>query len=218
MTCHRRGRAGYLASGSGARGWRWHGAPGQRCRLRGRGPAPTAGATAARRLALLPADTEPASAAPEPNELIGAFFESPEARLSGLTRAAGGKLEAVGYSGGRAVARDVRETSGPASAIRLALDRRLAKAGEVVIANAMLVDARGRPVPTADNLLRFRASGGEVIGVGNGNPNSLEPDVATERRAFNGLAQAIVRVGRGPVDVSVASDGLVGSRMRIMAI
>jgi beta-galactosidase len=128
-----------------------------------------------------------------------------------------GGLEAIGYNGGRIAARDGRETSGPASAVRLTLDRRMARAGEVVIANAMVVDARGRPIPTADNLLRFAASGGEVIGVGNGNPNSLEPDVASQRKTFNGLAQAIVRVGRGPVDISVASDGLVGSRIRIVA-
>jgi beta-galactosidase len=128
-----------------------------------------------------------------------------------------GRLEAIGYNGGRIAARDGRETSGPASAVRLTLDRRMARAGEVVIANAMVVDARGRPIPTADNLLRFAASGGEVIGVGNGNPNSLEPDVASQRKTFNGLAQAIVRVGRGPVDISVASDGLVGSRIRIVA-
>ena len=128
-----------------------------------------------------------------------------------------GRLEAIGYNSGRVVARDKRETSGPAHAVQLTVDRRLAKAREVVIANAMIVDARGRPVPTADNLLRFAASGGEVIGVGNGNPNSLEPDVASERRAFNGLAQAIVRVGRGPVEISVASAGLAGSRMRIVA-
>ena len=128
-----------------------------------------------------------------------------------------GRLEAIGYNRGRVVARDARETSVPAHAVRLTVDRRLAKAGEVIIANAMIVDARGRAAPTADNLLRFTADGGEVIGVGNGNPNSLEPDVASERRAFNGLAQAIVRVGRGPVDIAVASAGLAGSRMRIVA-
>ena len=129
-----------------------------------------------------------------------------------------GKLEAIGFNDGRVAARAVRETTGPARSVRLTLDRRIAKAGEVVIANAKVVDARGRPVPTADNLLRFRAIGGEVIGVGNGNPNSLEADIARERRAFNGLAQAIVRVRRGPVDVSVASDGLKGSRMRIVTL
>jgi beta-galactosidase len=129
-----------------------------------------------------------------------------------------GRLEAIGYNRGRVAARAVRETSGPAHSVRLTLDRRLAKAGEVVIVNAEVVDARGRPVPTADNLLRFSAAGGEVIGVGNGNPNSLEPDVATQRHAFNGLAQAIVRVGRGPVDISVTAAGLKGSRMRIVAV
>jgi beta-galactosidase len=129
-----------------------------------------------------------------------------------------GKLEAIGYNGGRVAVSDVRETSGPAHAVQLTLDRRMAKAGEVVVANAMVVDARARPVPTADNLLRFSARGGEVVGVGNGNPNCLEPDVATQRKAFNSLAQAIVRVGRGPVDVSVAGEGLAGSRLRIVAI
>ena len=129
-----------------------------------------------------------------------------------------GRIEAIGYNRGRVAARDVRETSGAASAVRLTLDRRMARPGEIVIANAELTDARGRPVPTADNLLRFSASGADVIGVGNGNPNSLEPDVASERHAFNGFAQAIVRIGRGPVDLSVTSAGLQGSRVRILAI
>jgi beta-galactosidase len=129
-----------------------------------------------------------------------------------------GRLDAIGYIGGRVAARAVRETSGPAHSVRLTVDRRLAKAGEVVIASAEVVDARGRAVPTADNLLRFSATGGEVIGVGNGNPNSLEPDAAAQRHAFNGLAQAIVRVGRGPVDISVTAAGLKGSRMRIVAV
>jgi beta-galactosidase len=131
---------------------------------------------------------------------------------------ASGRIEAIGYNGGRIAARDVRETTEPASEVRLALDRRIGKRGEVVIANAMVVDARGRPVPTAENLLRFSASGGKVIGVGNGNPNSLEADSASERRAFNGLAQAIVRVDRGAADISVASDGLRGNRVRIVAL
>lgn len=129
-----------------------------------------------------------------------------------------GRLEAIGFSGGRIVARDVRETAGEAHAVELRVDRRVARRGEVVIANAGIRDAHGRPVPTADNMLRFTASGGEVIGVGNGNPNSTEPDAASQRRAFNGRAQAIIRVGRGPVDLAVAADGLRGARMRITAL
>ncbi len=129
-----------------------------------------------------------------------------------------GRLEAIGYDRGHIAARDVRVTSGPAHSLRLAVDRRMPRAGEVVIVNAEILDGKGRPLPTADNLLRFSASGGTVIGVGNGNPNSLEPDVAGERRAFNGLAQAIVRAGRGPLELSVASEGLSAARLRIVAL
>jgi beta-galactosidase len=102
--------------------------------------------------------------------------------------------------------------------VRLTLAQRLATSGDVLIANAQVVDRRGRPVPTASNLLKFAVQGGQVIGVGNGNPNSIEADVASERHAFNGLAQAIVRVGAaGLVDVSVASEGLGGSSLRAVA-
>lgn len=138
--------------------------------------------------------------------------------LSWTVPYAPGRLEAIGFNGDRAVARDIRETAGPAHSVQLTIDRRVARAGEVVIANAAILDARGRPVPTAGNLLRFAASGGQVIGVGNGNPNSLEADVASERHAFNGLAQAIVRVARGPVEISVAGDGLAPSRLRVMGL
>lgn len=129
-----------------------------------------------------------------------------------------GRLEAIGYNRGRVVARDMRETSGPARALKLTVDRRMGRPAEVVIIDAEVIDARGRPVPTADNLFNFSAKNGHVIGVGNGNPNSLEPDLASERRAFNGLAQAIVRLGSGPVDISVASEGLATSSVRILAI
>lgn len=130
-----------------------------------------------------------------------------------------GRLEAIGHNRGRVAARDVRETTGPAHSLALTIDRRMARTGEVVIANASVLDSRGRTVPTADNLLRFSAGGGAVIGVGNGNPNSLEADVASERKAFNGFAQAIVRVGSaGPVDISVSADGLAGARMRIASL
>jgi beta-galactosidase len=129
-----------------------------------------------------------------------------------------GRLEAIGTNGGQIAARDVRETTGPAHAVQLLADRRMASAGDVVILNAAVVDARGRVVPTASNLLRFSASGGKIVGVGNGNPNSVEPDVASQRKAFNGFAQAILRLGAGPADVSVASVGLKGAQLRIVAL
>ncbi len=134
-----------------------------------------------------------------------------------------GRIEARGFNRGRRVASSVRETAGAAAAVRLTADRRVVKADgdDVVMLRAEIVDARGRPVPDADTLLRFETSGGAaVIGVGNGNPTSLEPDVAVQRRAFHGLAQAIVRVGTqaGPFAVRVSGDGIKPTSLRITAM
>ncbi len=136
---------------------------------------------------------------------------------------ASGRIEARGLNNGRRVASSVRETAGVATAVLLTADRRVVKAdgNDVVMLRAEIVDARGRPVPDADTLLRFETSGGAaVIGVGNGNPTSLEADVASQRRAFHGLAQAIMRVGSqpGPIGVSVFGEGLKSTSLRIMAV
>ncbi len=125
-----------------------------------------------------------------------------------------GVLEAHGYKGGKVILRERRETAGPAAALRLTADRaRLAADGQdVAILKVEVLDAKGRMVPRAADLVRFEVSGAmDVIGVGNGDPTSHEPDVARQRRAFNGLAQAIVRTRRGEsgrARVSVSGEGL----------
>ncbi|MBE2991310.1 DUF4982 domain-containing protein [Sphingomonas sp. CFBP 13603] len=134
-----------------------------------------------------------------------------------------GRIEARGLNKGRRVATSVRETAGAAAAVHLTADRRIVTADgdDVVMLRAEIVDARGRPVPDADTQLTFECRGdATVIGVGNGNPTSLEPDVASRRRAFHGLAQAIVRVGSraGPFDVVVTGEGVKGASLRITAM
>lgn len=133
-----------------------------------------------------------------------------------------GRIEARGYDGGRMTTRAFRETAGPAHRIMLTSDRRLlrADADDVAILRAEVVDARGRPVPDAQDLIRFTTAGGaEIVGVGNGNPASLEPDRASQRRAFHGLAQAIVRTGSraGPFAVRAHADGLEEGAVTLMA-
>jgi len=125
-----------------------------------------------------------------------------------------GVLEAHGYKAGKVVLRARRETAGPAAVLRLTTDRaRLNADGQdVAILKVEVLDAKGRPVPRADHLVRFEISGAaEVIGVGNGDPTSHEPDVARQRKVFNGLAQAIVRTRRGEsgrARVTASADGL----------
>ncbi|MBW8880538.1 MAG: DUF4982 domain-containing protein, partial [Asticcacaulis sp.] len=124
-----------------------------------------------------------------------------------------GKIEAYGYKGGKVILKDTRETAGPAARIVLTADRTsLAADGrDCAVLRAEVFDAKGRPVPKADNLIRFAVTGNAaVIGVGNGNPNSHEADKASERKAFNGLCSAIVQAGRsaGPVTIVASADGL----------
>jgi beta-galactosidase len=99
--------------------------------------------------------------------------------LEWTLRYAPGVLEARGWKGGREVARARVETAGAPAAVRLAADRSaIAADGEdVAVLTAEVVDAKGRTVPTAGTPLTFTIEGGgRILGVGNGDPGSHEPD------------------------------------------
>jgi beta-galactosidase len=90
--------------------------------------------------------------------------------------------------------------------LRLTADRTTIEADgrDVALLRVDLLDARGRQVPTANDKLAFRVSGpGRLIGVGNGNPNSLESDKEPKRALFNGLAQLIVQSTGEPGDIRI---------------
>lgn len=124
-----------------------------------------------------------------------------------------GRLEARGYRGGKLIATDVVETTGPPAQIRLSTDRtRLVADGEyVTMVTASVLDATGRVVPYAANLITFDARGPAVVaGVGNGDPSSHEPDRASRRSAFHGLALAVVQSTDRPgkIEITATSPGL----------
>ena len=94
-----------------------------------------------------------------------------------------GILLARGYNGGKEVLTDQVETTGEPVAIQLEPHRATIKAdGEDVSVITVLVnDAQGRKVPAAGNLITFTINGpGKIIGVGNGDPSSHEPDQYVE--------------------------------------
>jgi beta-galactosidase len=125
-----------------------------------------------------------------------------------------GTLEARASQGGRVVLTEKRETAGPAAKIVAVADRSniAADGQDVTVINVSIVDAQGRPVPTASNKVTFAVNGpGAVIGVGNGDPSCHEPDKASERSAFNGLCMAIVQSKRGQagqIAVTITAGGL----------
>lgn len=131
-----------------------------------------------------------------------------------------GRLEAVGSAGGRPVVRAVVETTGPPVALRLTPERGVL-AGDGRDAQPVTVealDARGRPVPTANLPVSFEIAGGRIIGLGNGDANSHEPEKGAARSLYNGLAQVIVQSEPGSSGVLVlraSAAGLKSAAARI---
>jgi beta-galactosidase len=135
-----------------------------------------------------------------------------------------GRLEAVAWRAGRIVAHTVVETAGPPVRLGLVPDRPvLAGDGrDAQPVTVLALDARGRAVPTAQTLVDFAVTGGRIIGLGNGDPNSHESDVpdanGAMRRLYNGLAQVIVQSDRGRAGVltlHAVSPGMIAATAEI---
>jgi len=110
-----------------------------------------------------------------------------------------GEIEARGSRNGKVVLTEKRETTGQPESIKLTADRTTIDADgeDVAVVRVEMLDAQGRHVPTADNLVTFTVTGeGALIGVGNGNPNCQESDKEPQRSLFNGLAQVILQAGK----------------------
>jgi len=90
-----------------------------------------------------------------------------------------GSLLAIGYKNGKAIMRDEVKTTGAASALNLSSNVGSIPADKeaVAVINVDASDKHKMHVPTAGNEVHFSIQGpGKIIGVGNGDPTSLEPD------------------------------------------
>jgi beta-galactosidase len=75
-------------------------------------------------------------------------------------------------------------------------------------------------VPLADNLVKFELTGpGAIAGVDNGNQISHESFKANQRKAFQGMALAIVQAKQKPgrIVLKARSDGLESTSVFIIA-
>jgi beta-galactosidase len=101
---------------------------------------------------------------------------------------------------------------------------------DISVITVQVADPQGRAVPTAGNLITFEVTGpGKIIGVGNGDPSSHEPDqfIATEqsqkpawqRSLFNGLVQVIVQSTKeaGEIKLTARSTGLAETMLVLTA-
>jgi beta-galactosidase len=123
-----------------------------------------------------------------------------------------GKLEAVGFKNGKEVSRFKVETTTDPVSIELIPDRKtiMGDGADAVPVTVRVLDAKGRPVQTSNLPIHFEVSGaGKIIGLGNGDANSHEPDKGNNRHLYNGLAQVILQSNAnssGPLTL-VASSG-----------
>lgn len=115
-----------------------------------------------------------------------------------------GKLEAVAYKKGKRLTASVETTGSVAEVVVTPYKTTmLADGKDATVINISLIDKDGREVPDADNMVKFYISGdAKIIGVGNGDPSSHEPDKCADglwqRSAFNGKCQVIVQAGKTP--------------------
>ena len=124
-----------------------------------------------------------------------------------------GVLKAVSRKNSRVVlTKEVRTAEAPAKIV-LIPDRQTIRAdgSDLSFVTVIVVDKNGTLVPAADNLIKFEVIGpGSIAGVDNGNQISHESFKANQRKAFHGMALAIIQSKQraGRIVLKAAADNL----------
>ena len=135
---------------------------------------------------------------------------------------AAGSLRAVAYNGGVQAAKDELHTAGKAERIVLATERSTLSDSreDVVYVTASVVDSAGTLAPEASNLIHFEVAGpAEIAAVDNGSNVDHDSFAASERRAFEGRAVAILRAtaASGTVQLKASADSLGAQTVTLTA-
>ena len=125
---------------------------------------------------------------------------------------ADGRLEAVAYAAGKAVATHRIETTGKAVKLIATPEDSYWNADGTDLMHVRIhaVDSKGRRVPMAQDELRFAVEGdAAIVAVSSGDHNSNELNVTDHRRLWNGSALVILRAGQSPskVILRTSADG-----------
>lgn len=136
-----------------------------------------------------------------------------------------GTLQAIAHKKGKELLTKI-ETTKVAEQIVLTPNKEVVKANgkDGIIVNVSFLDSEYKEVPDANNLIQFSISGdAKIIGVGNGDPSSHEPDKCEDRKwqrsAFNGKCQVIIQAGKTPgkIILEAKSTGLRSGFMWVLA-
>ena len=133
-----------------------------------------------------------------------------------------GELKAIGYNGDKKVNISVLHTAAMPAQIHLLADKIQLKANnqDLSYVTVELLDAKGTLNPRADNLIHFKVDGpGEIVGVGNANPVSVESDQLPQRKAWRGKCMVIIKSTQkaGNITLTAIADKLTGKSVILHA-
>jgi beta-galactosidase len=131
-----------------------------------------------------------------------------------------GTLEAIGRADGREVCRYTLQTAGPPARIELLPDASQLQANgkNVCHLEFRIVDAHGLRVPDAGLEVTFDLTGpAKILGIGNGDLDSVENCKTNAHAAFQGRGLAILQsiTAPGEITVKVSSPGLEGTNVTL---
>ena len=140
-------------------------------------------------------------------------------RWDGVTYKAG-SLEAVARTKGKVVARHKIETTGKAVKLTAIPDNATWKADGQDLQHVRIValDSKNRRVQTTDQMVSFSVEGdAQIVGVINGDINSNELTVGTQRSLYNGTCTVILRSARnaGPVTLTASAAGMKAAKVKL---
>jgi beta-galactosidase len=134
-----------------------------------------------------------------------------------------GTLKVVSYKNGNVWAEEEVKTTGEALKLMASTDRVTitANGNDLAFVTVKVCDEEGLMVPQTMNLIEFSISGpGEIVATDNGDQTNMTSFESLQRRAFNGMALAIVRTQKGQpgkITLTAKSEGLEAAQIEIVS-
>jgi beta-galactosidase len=135
-----------------------------------------------------------------------------------------GELKAVIYKDGAVIGEVIKKTAGMPVKLTLAPDRNTISADGNDLSYILVeaVDNEGNLCPLVGDRVTFKLDGpSEIMGIGNGNPLSMEPFKDSVHSLFYGKAMLVIRSiegESGPVTISATAEGYEITQVHLQAI
>jgi beta-galactosidase len=135
-----------------------------------------------------------------------------------------GELRVMTWKNGQRWAGDTVKTAGEPARLELSAEKIYigGPGQDLGFIAVRVLDKKGIPAPVAGNTIQFKISGpGEIVCTDNGDPADLVAFPSKERKAFNGMALAIIRAttaSGGTIIITAVSKGLQQAKLTLFSL